>query len=335
MSQRKIKIVQYGLGPIGMETAKEVLRRENLQLVGAIDIAPEKNGRDLGELLGVKGPLGIRVSHDAGSVLLKNKPDVVLHTTQSLLKVVYPQLREIIQSGANVISSTEELLYPQLKNPRIATDLNELAKEHKVTVLGTGVNPGFVMDTLALVLTGVCTEVKRIRVTRIVDVSTRRLPLQRKVGAGLTQEEFERRIKEGRLGHVGLVESLALIAYGLGWTLEDIRESIQPVIAERDLETEYFKISKAHVAGIKHIARGLKERQEAIILDLRMYVGAEGPRDSICIEGTPGIEMTIRKGIMGDIATVASLVNAIPRVLEAEAGLKTMADLPIPRAFEL
>ena len=333
MRQRKIKVVQYGLGPIGMDTAKEVLRRENLQLVGAIDIAPEKKGEDLGDLLGMKGPLGIIVSDDADSVLSKNKPDVVLHTTQSFVKVVYPQLKEIIQSGANVVSSTEELLYPQLKNPQIAAEIDELAKEHKVTVLGTGVNPGFVMDTLALVLTGVCTEVRRIKVTRVVDVSTRRLPLQRKVGAGLAREEFERRIKEGSLGHVGLAESVALIAHGLGWALEDIRESIQPVIATKDLETEYFKISEGRVAGIKHIARGLKDQQEAIILDLRMYVGAEEPGDSICIDGTPTIDMAIRKGIMGDIATVASLVNAIPRVLEAEPGLKTMADLPIPRAF--
>ena len=241
-SKGKIKIVQYGLGPIGIECAKVVLQRENLRLVGGIDVAEDKVGKDLGDLLGTGKTLGIIVSTDAVTTLRKTKPHVVLHTTQSFVPKVYDQLRACIAAGANVISSTEELFWPTYRSPDLSGKIDRLAKKYGVTVLGTGVNPGFVMDTLVACVTGVCTHVKKIRATRVVDASKRRLPLQKKVGAGLTPEGFRKLVDEGKLGHIGLVESCVAVAETLGWKFDQLQETIDPMIAEEVVQTPFFKV---------------------------------------------------------------------------------------------
>jgi hypothetical protein len=328
-----IRVIQYGLGPIGIETARVVLKRSGLKLVGAVDIDPEKAGRDVGEVLGLGEKLGVSVSRSLGRALARTKADIMLHTTTSFLRRVFPELQKGIEAGLSIVSSSEELLLPSLRNSKLADRLDKLAKEHKVTVLGTGVNPGFVMDSLVLMMTAVCTEVRKIRVERVVDAGTRRLPLQRKVGAGITLEEFRERADSGAFGHIGLLESLALVAQGLGWKFDETRESLEPVVAERDCQTKYLKVKAGQVAGINHIVRGIIKGDEVLTLHLRMYVGAENPHDSISITGAPPVNLIIDHGIMGDTATVAMLVNAIPKVIAARPGLVTMRDLALPSAF--
>ena len=328
-----IRVVQYGLGAIGCVCAREVLNKDGLRLVGAIDVDPAKTGRDLGEVLRSREKLGIRVSSDATALLPRVKPNVVLHTTRSIFRDVYPQLADVARAGVNLVSSTEELLYPALGNPELAAKLNRIALRNKVTLLGTGVNPGFVMDTLALVLSGVSRTVRSIKVQRRVDAATRRGPLQRKVGAGMNPQEFRRLVKQGKLGHKGLAESLALVAAGIGWKLDRVREKIDPVLADKAYRTRHLRVSRGDVCGIKHTAVGFSGRKRVVDLDLRMYVGARDPMDAVTIEGDPPLRLQIPGGVAGDVATVASLINAIPRVVEAEPGLKTMLDLPIPRAF--
>lgn len=330
---KKIKVVQLGLGSIGTSCAKVVLNKNGFELVGAVDVAEDKVGTDLGDLLGLNRKLNLEVSADVQKVLAETEPDVVLHTTQSFVDVVFPQLETIIASGTNVVSSTEELLFPQLKYPELTRQLDTLAKKYEVTVLGTGVNPGFVMDTLAITMTSVCTNVQKVTAERYVDASKCRLSLQKKVGAGLTVEEFHNLINAGKLGHIGMKESVALIAYALHWELDTIEESIDPVVAEEDFITPYLKVKKGQVAGIKNVGHGWKDGQEVIALDLRMYVGAQNPHDAITIEGDPPVHLIIKDGIFGDLAAVAMLINVAPIVIAAEPGLKTMADLPIPRAF--
>ena len=329
----KIRVVQFGLGPIGIESARQVLQHPKLELVGAVDVDPQKVGKDVGELFESPQKTGIPVSGDAEKLLAEQKPSVVLHTTQSFVKVVFPQLETIIKSGANIVSSTEELLFPRLKNPDLAEKLDALAREHGVTVLGTGVNPGFVMDTLPLVSTAVCADVKKIRVERYVNAAYRRLPLQKKVGAGLTVEEFKKRVAAGTMGHIGMKESVALIAYGLGWQLDEIKETTDPMVADRDYQTKFLEVKKGQAAGIKNIGRGYRNGEEVITLDLRMYVGCPNPHDSVHLESDPPIDLVIENGVFGDLATVAMLINSIPNVLNAEPGVKTMVDLPIPRYF--
>ncbi len=333
-----IRIVQYGLGPIGAECVRTLLGQtgpRRVELVGAIDIDTDKAGRDLGEVVGVDRVTGVEVSSDAAQVIRSTAPQVVLHTTSSFLDRVYDQLELCVRGGANVVSSTEELLFPFKRHPDLSSKLDRLARDHGVTVLGTGVNPGYVMDNLALMATGVCREVRGLDVERVVDASSRRLPLQRKIGAGLSAREFEDRKQRGAIGHIGLRESLLLVAYGLGWELQEEDERLDPVLAEVDVRTPHLSVRAGQVAGIHHTASGRVRDGRTISLDLKMYVGAREPRDAIRVDGDPPIDLVIRGGVFGDTATVAALVNAIPAVGNAAAGLTTVIDIPAPRAGAL
>jgi hypothetical protein len=327
---KEIRVVHYGLGPIGIEAARLVARRSNLKTVGAIDIAEDKVGRDLGALIGLPEKTGIKVTRDPPELFSKVEADVVIHTTSSFLERVYSQLAQIIAAGLSVVSSTEELLYPRLQHPELAEKLDQLAQKYNVSIVGTGVNPGFVLDTLPLLLSAPCEDVRKIEAFRVVDASTRREPLQRKIGAGITETEFRDRVARKELGHIGLIESLALIAEGLNWKIDNIDESIDPVLAERTVKTSYVTVQRGHVAGIHHVARGNNAGEEIILLDLQMFVGAENPHDRIIITGNPPIHATISGGVAGDQATAAMLVNLIPIIEAAQPGLRTMLDIALP-----
>ncbi|RMF93838.1 MAG: dihydrodipicolinate reductase [Nitrospinota bacterium] len=328
--EQSIRVICYGLGPIGMGVARHLLTKRGYTIVGAVDIAPDKVGKDLGRLLDLDRELGIVVRNDPPDLFAQVKADVVLHTTASFLPRVYPQLIEILQAGMHVISTTEELAFPSLQHPDLARELDQIARQQGVTLLGTGVNPGFVMDRLVLTLSGVCQHIDHIRALRVVDAAQRRLPLQRKIGAGLTPEEFQAKSQREKIGHIGLIESVALIAHGLQWELKDIQETVTPVIAERHVQTPYLEVPPGAVAGIRHTARGIVGGEARIELELQMYVGAEDPRDVITISGVPPLQMTLAGGIMGDQATVAIVVNSIPVVLKSPPGLQTVIDLPAP-----
>jgi 4-hydroxy-tetrahydrodipicolinate reductase len=228
-----------------------------------------------------------------------------------------------------VVSSTEELSYPYQRHPEISATLDAAAKAAGKVILGTGVNPGYAMDALALMATGVCNEVSRIEVQRVVDAGKRRLPLQLKVGAGLTPEVFAARKATGTFGHIGLRESLLMVADGLGWRLDTVEETLDPVMADVDVMTPYLTVERGQVAGIHHAITGAINGDTV----LKMYVGAQDPRDAVHVEGNPPIDLVIRGGIFGDTATVATLINAVPIVLQCPPGLKTVKDVPLPRAF--
>ncbi len=327
-----IKLIQYGLGPIGVSMTKLALQKKGLEYVGAIDIDPNKVGKDLGEIAGLGRSLGITVSEDARSILTQSGADIVIHTTQSFLKDIRQQITEIAESGLDIVSTAEELTYPHMKSPQLAREIDEVAKKYGVTILATGVNPGFLMDAFPLTVTGVCQDVKSIRVTRIMNAAIRRLPFQKKVGAGMTKDEFKKAVATGRMGHIGLPESLAMTASGLGWTLSDIKQTIQPVIAKKAMKTKFLNIKKGQVAGLHQVGKGYVDGKELMILDFWAYVGAPENTDSILVKGTPNIDLTIRGGVHGDLATAAMVVNSIPRVINAAPGLATMKDLPIPSA---
>lgn len=331
-----VRVVQYGLGPIGLACIQTLLEKSKngaIALVGAIDIDPDKIGQDVGALLPHPLETGIRVSGDAQALLSTERPDVVLHTTSSFLDRMHEQLRLCAAAGAHVISSTEELSFPFDRHPALAAALDATAKQHGTVMLGTGVNPGYAMDTLALMATGVCTEVHKIRVERVVDAGKRRGPLQRKVGAGITAEAFAARKATGTFGHIGLRESLLMVADGLGWDVEDLDETLEPVLATRAIHTPHASVDAGQVAGIHHAITASRGGSVVLSLDLKMYVGAHDPRDAVWVEGTPPIDLLVRGGIFGDTATVATLVNAIPLVQQAPPGLRTMKDVPVPRAY--
>lgn len=329
MAETRIRVVHYGLGPIGTEVLRLVAARPELQIVGAVNVDPAKVGRDAGEVAGVGSALGVSVSGDAAGALAAARPDVVVHCTGSFLADVMPQLQEIVAAGVAVVSTCEELSYPWPRHAEQAKTLDTLARERGVAVLGTGVNPGFVMDLLPLVLSGVTARVRAVRVTRVVDAAHRRGPLQRKIGAGITAEEFRARAAGGRMGHVGLAESLYMLAAGLGWELQDVQDTLEPALAEREIVTPHAHVAAGAVAGIHQIARGRTAQGQSVELELAMYVGAPDPRDEVAIEGEPGARLLIPGGVFGDSATAAIVANAISAVHAATPGLRTMRDLPL------
>jgi len=331
---RSFKVVQYGIGPIGQSCLKTILSKGgHIELVGAIDIDPEKVGKDVSEILNLEEPTGVIVSSDAANVLSTSQPDVVVHTTSSFLARMYDQLILCASHGANVISSTEELSYPYERHPEISSELDQVARENGVTILGTGVNPGYAMDALALMATGVCNEVRSITINREVDAGLRRRPLQMKVGAGITEAEFAEKKATGLFGHIGLVESIHILASGLGWNIDRIEEHLDPVISKKQVVTPYLTVEEGMVAGIHHHAYGYDGNELLLTLDLKMFVGAEDPRDAVKVDGDPPMDMIVRGGIFGDTATVATLVNGIPQTFDAQPGLQTVKDVPLVRAF--
>jgi len=329
-----VKIVLYGVGAMGTRIAKFLLKKKGVEIVGAIDVDKEKVGKDLGDVLGIGKRLGITVSNNPDNVLSKANADVVIHSTTSFLKQTYPQIAAAIKHGANVISTCEELSYPYATEPEIAEKLDKLAREHSVTVLGTGINPGFLMDTLVITLTSVCQEIEQIKATRIMNAATRRAPFQKKIGAGLTVNEFKERIEKKIItGHVGLTQSIAMIANVLKWKLDKIEvDPVEPVIAETQVESEAVKVEPGQVAGLRQCARGIKEEKELISLDFQAYIGAKEEYDAITIKGVPNVHEKIAPCIHGDSGTVAIIVNSIPKVMNAAPGLVTMKDLPVPSA---
>ncbi|GAB4208138.1 MAG: oxidoreductase [Roseiflexaceae bacterium] len=322
------RVVCYGLGPIGLRIARLAASRPGIAVVGAVDIDPAKAGRDLGELL-EQEPLGVTISADAEEVLEQTRPHVVLHATSSVLTRVEPQLYTILAAGIHTISTCEELAFPWTTQPQVAADLDSAARRAGVALLGTGVNPGYAMDALPLTLTAPCTQVRAVRVLRVVDAALRRGPLQRKVGAGLTPAEFEEKVREGAVRHVGLPESLHMLATSLGWTLDAQENIIQPVITDHPVATEIVQVEAGQVVGVRQVASGFQAGREVLRLELRMYLGAPDPQDTVEIDGEPPVHMTIPGGLHGDYATAAMVVNAIPSIRRASPGLATMADLPL------
>jgi len=330
--ENEVKVILFGLGPMGRLIAKGVLEKKGVRVVGAVDILKDIVGRDLGVVLELGKNLNVTVTDDAENLVSRIKADIAVIATGSYLKNVYPQIALCVKAGMNVISTCEELSYPYHNYPELSNEIDMLAKKYGVTVLGTGINPGYLMDTLPIILTGACRHVESVKVTRVMDSSKRRIPYQKKIGTGLTPEEFRKMIEEKKItGHVGLAESTAMIASSLGWRLEEIREfPPDPVIAETELVTSYTTVKPGHVAGLKSIAHGIRDGKPAIVLEFISHAGVEEEYDAVSIEGVPKICEKITGGVHGDIGTVAVITNMIPKVLNAKPGLATMIDLPLP-----
>lgn len=330
----ELRVVMVGLGPIGQAIAKGILEKKGFSIVGAVDVAPELVGKDLGEVLGLDRKLGVTVASDLNKLLDEVRADVAVIATKSYLPDVYPQIEACVKHCVNVVSTCEELSYPYYRYPELSARIDTLAKQHGVTVLGTGINPGYLMDALPIMLTGACTRVESVKVIRMMDSKKRRIPYQKKIGTGLSPEEFRRMIEEKKItGHVGLTESIAMIAAALGWKLDEIKEfPPEPVIADREVATAYTTVKPGQVAGLKSIAHGIKDGKPVIVLEFISHALVEEEHDTVIIEGTPRIEEKKIGGVHGDVGTVAVTINMIPKVIKAAPGLVTMKDLPIPSA---
>lgn len=321
-----LRAVQFGLGPIGCAVARHAVER-GILLVGGVDIDPAKTGRDLGEVIGLDKPLGVPVSRTLAEALARAPADVALHTTSSYFDLFKPQIIELVQAGLDVVSTAEELSFPWLAHAQAAAEIDAAAKQAGKTVLATGVNPGFLMDTLPLALTGICQRVDHIDVRRVINASTRRGPFQAKIGAGMTVEEFQAKMAAGRMGHVGLPESIGMVFSTLGKSLVRYESNVEPVVAERPTRTEFFDVPPGRVIGLKQTACADAPEGEFVRLTFIAALDAGDEQDTITITGKPNLTVTLQ-GTNGDLATVAIVVNAVRRVREAAPGLVTMRDLP-------
>ena len=326
--KKKIRAIQYGVGPIGASIARLMREKHAIEICGAIDTDPAKVGRDLGEVVGASGaPWGVKISADPAEVL-EQAADVVIHSTSSSLPKVMDQLLACLEAEACIVSTCEELSYPYRTHPELAAKLDSAAKDWGVALVGTGVNPGFVMDKLVITLAAVSQRIDHAKALRVVDASKRRLPLQKKIGAGMSVGEFRSQVAAGVIKHVGLPESVAMIADSLNLPVDQIAETIEPKVAAERVQTEFLTVEPGQAAGVHQIARGLSAGKELIYLELQMYVGAKDPADTIQLAGHPNIGLTIPGGSHGDIATASVVVNSIPVILDAPAGLRTARDLP-------
>jgi len=325
-----VPVVVMGLGFIGQEIARAAHASPELKLVGAVDSSPLLAGKKLGDLLG-NPQISLKVAPRLADAVGKTKGAVLLHATGSRLPQVMEQLLEAAEHGMSVVSTCEELSFPFLKYPELAQKLERAAQKAGVALLGTGVNPGFVMDRLVAVAGQVCGPVRRAVASRVVDARTRREALQRKIGAGLTEAEFDALAEKDLIGHVGLLESAALCSVGLGLDCDDFEEELVPVIAEEDILGGAFPVRAGKVAGISQTAVGLEDGQERVRLELTIAVGAEEPGDRIHLDADPEVELLVKGGVAGDRATANVVVNAAPRVTAADAGLLTVLELPSGR----
>ena len=327
MSDR-IRVIQYGLGPIGSAIARHVVERPGLGLVGAVDIDPAKVGKDVGEVIGLDRPLGFMVADRLEEVLARMEADLVLHATSSYIDLFKDQILEILEAGLDVVSTAEELSFPWLAHPEEAIEIDAVAKRVGKTVLATGVNPGFVMDSLPLNLTAICQRIDRIEVTRVINATTRRGPFQAKIGSGMSVKDFRAKMDGSRIGHVGMPESVGMVFDTLGKKLVRYESSIEPMVADRPIKTEHLEVQPGEVRGLKQVARAYTNEGEFMTLTFIAALEEEEDGDTIKITGRPDLEVKL-KGANGDIATVAIAVNAIRRVREGTPGLVTMRDLPI------
>ena len=327
-----LRIVQIGIGPLGIKVVHFALERRGIQIVGAVDLDPNKIGKDLGEICGTKR-LGVKVQKTLRAALGRKKADVAILTTVSSVKLLEGQIAEVARAGLNIVSTCEELSFPLRTNPGVARRIDAVCRKHGVACVGTGVNPGFLMDYLPCVLSSVCQSVEKVVVTRVQDASKRRIPFQQKIGAGLTLAQFRAKVAEGTLRHVGLPESLDMIAHSMNWKLTRKTESLRPVVAKQTITCGYTKIARGMACGVEQIGRGFVGATEVIRLHFRAAVGEKQSYDTVEIAGTPAIKSSIAGGLNGDVATCAITVNALRAITQAKPGLRTMLDLPVPGFF--
>jgi 4-hydroxy-tetrahydrodipicolinate reductase len=321
-----MRIAQIGLGPLGRRVVADFVARGLGEVAAAVDPAPDLVGKPVGAVVDGAGDAVIR---SCVAELLDERFDAALVTTQSDLELVMPTLRALLDRGLTVVSTCEELAWPWLRHPVLAQELDERAIKSGGRVLGTGINPGFLMDAFAVAASTVCSAVRAVRVTRMQDASTRRVPFQRKIGAALDEAEFAARAADGSLRHVGLGESLHLVAHYLGFKLDRWDEELSPIRAERDLECALGPIPAGRAAGVRQVARGWRGDAVAVELEFQAAIGLADPHDRVEIDGDPPVDLVWRGGVHGDVATSAIVLNSVRGLRALEPGLHTPASIPL------
>jgi 2,4-diaminopentanoate dehydrogenase len=324
------RILHVGLGPLGRIVQSDLAARGPGRAVAAVDVDPALAGLPLGELC--RGaPMEVRVLSSLERIQDWESIDAAILTTSSDLRVCAPTLKALAERGISTVSTCEELLWPWMRHPALARELDEVARANGVALLGTGVNPGYLMDALPVFLSAAALDVRKVHIWRVQDASARRVPFQKKIGASLDRSAFAARIADGSLRHVGLGESLHFVAHCLGWQVERWEESIEPVLADRRLESALGPIEPGRAAGVRQVARGWVGGEERLTLEFQAAIGQANPHDRVLLESDPPLDLVLSGGVHGDRATSALVLNCIGPLLDAPVGLATMASIRMPR----
>lgn len=330
-----IHIIQIGMGPLGIKMAQYIGARQGFETVAAVDHCPQLIGKPLQALSAdLSADVCIEGSIDKALASAENRPQVALLTTVSDIHRITPQIEAILAAGIPVVSTCEELSFPWQEDPALAERLDQAARQAGVGVVGTGVNPGFLMDALPAFLTSVCQDVEAVKVRRFQDATARRIPFQKKIGAGLTIEQFKERVAAGSLRHVGLSQSVQFIAHKLGWKLDKTEDLISPVLAEKAIQTASMNIAPGQATGVHQVGKGWVDGEVKIQLEFQAAIGEATSFDEVVISGMPNVCSRIEGGINGDVATCAITINTIRPLLQARAGLHTMGTIPSSSFWE-
>ena len=324
-----IQIIQIGMGPLGIKMAQYIAARKGFETIAAVDLNPQIAGKSLRDL-STELSDEVRIEQDLDRALANASaiPQVALLTTVSDMARITPQIEAIVAAGIPVVSTCEELSFPWQEDTALAERLDEAAKQAGVGVVGTGVNPGFLMDALPSFLTSVCQEVKSVKVQRFQDATHRRIPFQKKIGAGLSLDQFQQKVADGSLRHVGLSQSVQFIADKLGWQLDATEDIISPVVADHAIQTDSISIAAGQASGVRQVGKGWVDGEVKILLEFQAAIGEAVSFDEVQISGTPNVNSRIEGGVNGDIATCAITINTIRPLLQAQPGLHTMGTIP-------
>jgi 4-hydroxy-tetrahydrodipicolinate reductase len=333
------RIAVCGLGTIGSQVARLLIEhRRDVELVGAASKDPEQIGRPLHEVLGLDGPEGPVVA-DSVDALIAERPDAVVLATGSFLPDVHDDVLACARAGVSLVSPCEELAYPYTRDPAVAAEIDDAARSGGATILGSGVNPGFIFDTLVATATGVAWDVEAIRGRRVVDTFQFGQNIHFRLGIGYTPEEFERGHEDGSIaGHVGFPESIQIVCERLGVALDHpVEERFEPLIAETPAPTKYGEVEAGRTEGFVQRATGVVGGRDFIqfelLLHLRPREAGYEPADTFTIDGLHPVNLTLNPGMDAVLATSAELVNSLPALIQAEPGLKTVKDLPAATAW--
>ena len=334
----RIRAVVLGTGQMGSGIIRLLMRKQGVELVGVYGRRADRAGVDVGEAIGLDEKLGVTLTADLPGMLTSAKPDVVIQATCSRVEQAADEIRTAVQGGANVISIAEEMAYPSYEAPGLSEEIHKLAMENEVTVAGTGINPGFVLDLLVISLTGVCYSVESITAKRLNDLSPYGPSVLQTQGVGITPEAFKKGIEDGSVvGHFGFNESISMIAKSLGWKIDKIEQTRDPIISTVHRKTQFVKIEPGLTAGCTHTAKGFIDGKPVIHLihpqQVHPHLEDVQTGDYIEIKGEPDVNFSSGPEIPGGIGTIALAVNMIPQVINGAPGLKTMAELPVPAAI--
>lgn len=335
-----VKVAIWGFGAMGSGMAEMLLNKKGVEIVGVCDRNAARVGKDMYEILGVErgDRKPVIINDKIEEVVTEKSCDVVLTATDSFTKAAFPRLKYCLEQKVNVVSTAEEMAYPQAQEPELAKELDKIAKENGVSILGTGINPGLIMDLLVVCLTGCMTDVKHIEAKRVNSLSPFGHTVMEEQGVGMKVDVFNKKCEEGTMaGHVGFAESVQMIADAIGWKVDKFEQQMSPIVTDIDRKSPHGFAAAGDVAGVNMTGQGYVDGEVKLDMIHPQQIEPEmvgtSTGDYITIKGTPEVNMAITPEVEGGLGTIAMCVNMIPHVINSKPGLKTMLDLPVPRAI--